>query len=53
MRYLMNIECGNIYPATMGGVQAAVQEAREMYDYDDNTNAVSIWEYYKLIEIDD
>lgn len=47
--YIQNIECGNIFPATVKGLCEAHKEAAELYDLDDPTNAVEFWEYYQII----
>lgn len=47
MRVYQNIECGNIHFT----IKERLDEAREMYDIDDDTNSVTIWEYYREIEI--
>jgi len=51
MTYIQNIECGNIFPYTLEGLMEMREEARELYDIDDDTNNVSISEYYQLIKI--
>ena len=50
-RLIQNIECGNIFPLTAGGMQAAYIEAQELYDIGDDTNACDFWEYYQIIEV--
>lgn len=49
MKYIQNIECGNIYPATTEGLRAARDEAIELYDINDPTNALGFWDYYRII----
>ena len=51
MKYIQNIECGNIFPYTLEGLMEMREEARELYDFGDDTNDVPITEYYKLIEV--
>ena len=46
MKFIQNIECGNIFDATAEGMK----EAEELYDVGDQTNGVSFWEYYKIVE---
>ena len=50
MKYIQNIECGNIFPYTSEGMREAMDEAMELYDLDDFTNACEFWEYYEIIE---
>ena len=50
MKYIQNIECGNIFPYTREGMDEAMAEAAELYDLDDFTNACEFWEYYEIIE---
>lgn len=50
MKYIMNIECGNIFEATTEGLREAGKEARELYDVGDPTNDATIWDYYCIIE---
>lgn len=50
MKWIQNIECGNIFPATTEGLREARKEAEELYDSGDPTNDLSIWEYYQIIE---
>lgn len=50
MKYIQNIECGNIFSYTLEGLMKMREEARELYDIDDPTNGVSISEYYQIIE---
>ena len=50
MKYIQNIECGNIFPYTRKGMDEAMAEAAELYDLDDFTNACEFWEYYEIIE---
>lgn len=45
-RYYINIECGNILT-----FREMIEEAAEMYDMDDFTNALELWDYYELTEI--
>jgi len=47
MKVYQNIECGNIHFT----IKEMLAEAREMYDLDDDTNCVTIWDYYREIEI--
>lgn len=47
-----NIECGNIFDCTEQGIAEMFEEARELYDWGDPTNDISITEYYKLIRVD-
>lgn len=49
-RLIQNIECGNIFSLTAAGMQLAIEEAKELYDFGDETNDVSFWEYYHIIE---
>ena len=49
MKYIQNIECGNIYPATTEGLWAAHDEAVELYDINDPTNTLGFWDYYHII----
>ena len=51
MKFIQNIECGNIFPYTLEGLIEMKKEARELYDIDDPTNDVSISEYYQIIEV--
>lgn len=48
-QYIMNIEYGNIFPATPEGIKEAEAEAKELYDWGDPTNDINFWEYYKII----
>lgn len=50
MKYIQNIECGNIYPATTEGLRAACNEAIELYDINDPTNTMTFWDLYQIIE---
>lgn len=50
MKYIQNIECGNIFPYNSKGVKEALAEARELYDLEDDTNALWLWDYYQIIE---
>lgn len=50
MKYIQNIECGNIFDCSTAGLTEAYAEARELYDLDDDTNVMSFWDYYKIIE---
>ena len=45
-RYYINIECGNI--VTFAGM---LEEAAELYDMDDYTNVLELWDYYELTDI--
>lgn len=51
MKYIQNIECGNIFPYTLEGLMEMRAEAEELYDIGDDTNSVSIAEYYQIIEV--
>lgn len=51
MKYIQNIECGNIYDATTEGLQEARKEAEELYDVGDPTNPATFWDYYEIIEV--
>lgn len=51
MKYIQNIECGNIYNATTEGLQEARKEAEELYDVGDPTNPATFWDYYEIIEV--
>ena len=51
MKFIQNIECGNIFPYTLEGLIEMKKEARELYDIDDPTNDISISEYYQIIEV--
>lgn len=51
MKYIQNIECGNIFPFNLEGLMEMRAEAEELYDLNDDTNTVSISEYYQLIEV--
>ena len=46
MKYIQNIECGNIFPATTKGLR----EAFELYDLLDPTNGLHFWDLYQIIE---
>ena len=50
MKLIQNIQCGNIVPYTREGMREAMDEAMELYDLDDFTNACEFWEYYEIIE---
>ena len=50
MKYIQNIQCGNIFPYTRKCMEEAMNEAAELYDRDDYTNACEFWEYYEIIE---
>lgn len=50
MKWIQNIECGNIFPATTEGLCEALKEAEELYDFDDPTNELSFWEFYQIVE---
>ena len=50
MKYIQNIQCGNIFPYNSKGVKEALAEARELYDLEDDTNALWLWDYYEIIE---
>lgn len=47
--YFQNIECGNIFPCTKEGYEELKAEARELYDWGDPTNDISLAEYYRVI----
>lgn len=51
MKYIQNIEHGNIFPYTIEGMREAMDEAIELYDLFDFTNACELWEYYEIIEV--
>ena len=51
MKFIQNIECGNIFDATTKGLQEARKEAEELYDVGDPTNPANFWDYYKIIEV--
>ena len=51
MKYIQNIQCGNIFPYTREGMTEAKAEAAELYDLDDWTNALEFWEYYEVIDL--
>ena len=51
MKYIQNIQCGNIFPYTREGMREAMDEAMKLYDLDDFTNACEIWEYYEVIDL--
>ena len=44
--YYMNLETGEIVTYSQ-----MLQQAAELYDFDDWTNAVEIWEYYEETNI--
>lgn len=50
MKYIQNIECGNIFPATTKGLREAFHEACELYDLLDPTNVLHFWDLYQIIE---
>ena len=50
MKYIQNIECGNIFDCTAEGLKEVLKEAEELYDFGDDTNSCEIWEYYQIIE---
>lgn len=45
-RYYINIECGNIVTYA-----EMLEEAAELYDMDDYTNVLELWDYYELTDI--
>lgn len=45
-RYYINIECGNIVT-----FREMLEEAAELYDMDDYTNVLELWDYYELTDI--
>lgn len=47
MRIWQNIENGNI----LESYSEVLKEAKELYDYGDDTNAVPLEEYYEVVEI--
>lgn len=47
MKVYQNIECGNIHFT----IKEMLDEARELYDFGDDTNSVTIWDYYQEVEI--
>ena len=51
MKYIQNIECGNIFEATAEGLAEARKEAEELYDIGDPSNILDFWEYYWVIEV--
>lgn len=50
MKYIQNIKCGNIFPATSDGLRAACDEAIELYNIDNPNNTMTFWDYYRIIE---
>ena len=50
MKYIQNIECGNIFEASRKGLAEAMLEAVELYDLGDPTNELGFWDYYQIIE---
>ena len=52
MKYIQNIECGNIFDLTTEGWQEAHKEARELYDVGDPTNELGFWDYYQIITVE-
>ena len=50
MKYIQNIECGNIFPYNTEGIKEALAEGRELYDLEDDTNVFWLWDYYQIIE---
>lgn len=50
MKYIQNIKCGNIFPATSDGLRAACDEAVELYHVDNPDNTMTFWDYYRIIE---
>ena len=51
MKFIQNIECGNIFPYSKECLREAMDEAMELYDLDDFTCACEIWEYYEVISV--
>lgn len=51
MRYIQNIECGNVFEFTAEGYREAKKEAEELYDFGDPTNTTEFLEYYQIIEV--
>ena len=51
MKFIQNIECGNIFEATTEGLREARAEAEELYDIGDPTNELSFWDYYQIIGV--
>lgn len=47
MKIWQNIENGNI----LESYSEVLKEARELYDYNDETNAIPLSEYYQVIEL--
>lgn len=47
MQIWQNIENGNI----LESYSEVLKEARELYDYNDETNAIPLSEYYQVIEL--
>lgn len=47
MKIYQNIENGNISEF----YNEVLKEARELYDYNDETNAIPLSEYYQVIEL--
>ena len=45
-RYYINIENGNIVT-----FREMLEEAAELYDMDDYTNVLELWDYYELTDI--
>lgn len=45
-RLYMNIETGELLTYS-----EMIYEAEELYDFDDWTNALELWEYYELTDI--
>lgn len=52
MKYIQNIEYGNIFPCTRDGMREAMNEASKLYDLDDPTNVCDFWEYYEIVKIE-
>lgn len=46
-KYYQNIENGNI----LESYSEVLKEAKELYDYGDDTNIVPLSEYYQVIEL--
>lgn len=51
MKLIQNIECGNIFDITEQGLRELREEASELYDLNDETNLMNLWDYYKVIEV--
>lgn len=49
MKYIQNIECGNIFDATAQGMREAREEAKKLYNIGNPTNKRYFWDYYQII----